>query len=731
MTNVTSRAKPCRNDLERFKPKSPKGELALHALTFIVLMFFGLNAKADMNAIDSLKALRGSALNDSVKMELLYDIGGESFRQGFVDSAIVYIKKAAELAKQLDYYEIEFDFTVSLAQAYSYNSNKPKAIETIDRVIARATKSSDTVRVVLATVSKGNLYRRFGDFSSAIYLYENALDVSEKIGSKEWMATTLNNLSLIYQKLGSEEKALELLLQSVRIREELKSYSLGTSYANLANSYKRQKLYNEAVEWYNKSLKLLEGDQYVNNRIVCLRNLGDTYTRMGQYNKARKLLKESYDLALVKDNVPNARAMYFLLSSTILQDLKKHDSVIVQSKKVGEILGDEVRPFMRSSALLNIANAYYAKALSTNGNKAINLNHAAEYGEKALGIVLGTKAFEQVNAASNSLMKVYGLLADADKTLKYTELYGSSLDSLNKVEQTKSIVAMQTKFETERKEFEIELLSKENELKDEKISSSQKAEKKQKDLNIAVLSGLLLAVVLLVLLFRQTKRRKKVNLELQAKNTTISKQDHEKALLLKEIHHRVKNNLQVVSSLLQLQSSNVTQDERAVLEEGQSRVRAMALIHEKLYQTDNVSEIDMNEYCKHLCRDISNVFVNDHMVKFNLDIDEVLLDIDTAVPVGLMVNELVTNAFKYAFHNQDGQVNIAIIKEAPGVYKMTIADTGPGLPPDLNWRKSKGLGLRLINLLTIQLYGSVDYENGELSTFTITFKDTLERKKVA
>ncbi|MGB0431198.1 MAG: sensor histidine kinase, partial [Bacteroidia bacterium] len=215
------------------------------------------------------------------------------------------------------------------------------------------------------------------------------------------------------------------------------------------------------------------------------------------------------------------------------------------------------------------------------------------------------------------------------------------------------------------------------------------------------------------------------------KNKTIGKQNQEKELLLKEIHHRVKNNLQVVSSLLQLQSNNVTDGERAALEEGQSRVRAMALIHEKLYQTKNVSEIDMKEYCQHLCRDITNVFGGVHMVKFNIEIDKVLLDIDTAVPVGLMINELVTNAFKYAFIEQKGQMNISIKQEERGIYKMIIADNGPGLPSELNWRKSKGLGLRLINMLTLQLYGTVDYQKGDLSTFTIIFKDTLERKKIA
>lgn len=728
---LTSHTNPYRNGLERFKPKSSNGSLILRAVALSILMFFVVNTKADSNAIDSLRNLAKTEKNDSIVMELTYAIGVKHFQQGNGDSAIGYIAKAAEKAKVLGFFEIEFDYSISHAQAYSYVPNKPKALEIADSVIARSTRKKDTIRMAWSLVAKGDFHRRFGDFSAAIYTYERAIEIAKTINSKLWIATALNNLSIINQKLGNEEKALELLLESVKLREEINANSLGTSYANLANSYKRQEMFDEAVEWYNKSLKLLEGDAYVNNRIVCLRNLGDTYTRMGEYAKAKKLLNESYQLALQKDNIPEARAMHFLLTSTIYQNQKKHDSVIIQSKKVGEILGDEVKPLIRSTALLNICNAYYAKALNAQSGAGINLKQAAKFGEQAMAIVLETKSFEQINAISNSLMKVYGLLANADKTLKYTEMYGNSLDSLNKLEQSKNIVAMQTKFETERKELEIELLSKDNELKDEKISSSQKAEKKQKDLNIAVVSGLLLAVVLLLLLLRQTKRRKKANLELLERNETITKQDGEKALLLKEIHHRVKNNLQVVSSLLQLQSSNVTEDERAVLEEGQSRVRAMALIHEKLYQTDNVSEIDMYEYCKHLCRDIASVFASDYTVKFNIEIEQVLLDIDTAVPVGLMVNELVTNAFKYAFHQQDGQVNIAIKKVTSGVYKMIIADTGPGLPPELNWRKSKGLGLRLINLLSLQLYGDVAYENSELSTFTITFKDTLERKKVA
>ncbi|MGB0431199.1 MAG: tetratricopeptide repeat-containing sensor histidine kinase [Bacteroidia bacterium] len=669
--------------------------------------------------------------NDSIAMELTYAIGVKHFRQGNGDSAIAYIAKAANMAKTLGFFEIEFDWSISHAQAYSYIPNKPKALEIADSVIARSARKKDTLRIAWALVAKGDFYRRFGDFSAAIYTYEDAIEIAKTINSKLWIATALNNLSIINQKLGNEEKALELLLQSVKLREEINANSLGTSYANLANSYKRQEMFAEAVEWYNKSLKLLEGDAFVNNRIVCLRNLGDTYTRMGKYAKAKKLLNESYQLALKKDNVPVARAMYFLLTSTMYQNQQKHDSVIIQGLKVVDILTGNVEPFIRSSALLNVANAYYAKSGLEKNNRTINLNKAALYGEQAIEIAQETKSYEQINAVAKSLMKTYGLLGNADKTLNYTELYGASLDSLNKVEQTKNIVAMQTKFETEKKELEIELLNKDNELKDEKLNSSIEAQSKQKNLIVVVLVGLVISLFLVVLLVRQSSRRRTANEALSDRNKTITKQDQEKELLLKEIHHRVKNNLQVVSSLLQLQSNNVNEHERAALEEGQSRVRAMALIHEKLYQTNNVSEIDMKEYCVHLCRDITNVFGNKQTVKFNIEIENVLLDIDTAVPVGLMINELVTNAFKYAFKEQNGQMNIQICLQEPGIYKMIIADTGPGLPPELNWRKSKGLGLRLINLLTMQLYGTVDYDNSDLSTFTIIFKDTLERKKVA
>ncbi|MBL4879690.1 MAG: sensor histidine kinase, partial [Oleispira sp.] len=194
----------------------------------------------------------------------------------------------------------------------------------------------------------------------------------------------------------------------------------------------------------------------------------------------------------------------------------------------------------------------------------------------------------------------------------------------------------------------------------------------------------------------------------------IAKQKHiiEKSLVekdspLKEIHHRVKNNLQMVSSLLSLQSRN-TRSKAAIeaLEEGKSRVKAMALIHQKLYQNDDLSVIEMQGYIESLINSVQAVYKKGgHNINITIDAEGVELDIDRAIPFGLILNELVSNSFKYAFptDKEDGKIYIHIRKmgDKDGFFEYT--DNGVGLPEDTDERANSSMGIRLMNRLANQL----------------------------
>lgn len=700
-------------------------------IVFLLAVPLSLVAMANQTSLDSLKNQFHQEKNDSSKMRFAYKIGGVYFGSGQSDSCIRYTSIAIDLAKQLQYDPLIHNFSTSLAQIYTRVGNKEMALAFADSALAIAKRNDHVAKTVETIVLKGDIHSRFGNSAEAISAFKNALNTAAESNLASWMATSFNNLSIEYQKLGDEETSIEYLIQSIEIREKENSKYLGTSYANLANAYKRQERFDKAVDLYEKALVLLEDDAFTDNRIICLRNLGDTYTRLGQYEKAKRLLKKSYDLVLSKVNDPIGRAMYFFLSSTIYQEQGLYDSVLINGTKVLDILGDNGLQQIRSSNLINMANASLSLALTENSQRQMHMNKAIEYGEQAIDLARQINSHSQISKVSKVLMKIYGQASNASKTLEYAELYGNSLDSLNKIEQNKKVVAMQTKFDVEKKEFQIDLLQKETELAQSKIDEAARENRAQLYYIVLIGLALIIFIVFAALLYRQVKLKNRVNTTLSAKNLTISQQNEEKELLLKEIHHRVKNNLQVVSSLLDLQSKKVGDSEKEALAEGQGRVRAMALIHEKLYQSKTVSAINFEEYCTQLSQQIGQLFPNGQNVDCEIDVVNISLDIDTAVPVGLILNELITNAHKYAFPTGEGRLRISAEKDEQNTYILRVEDNGQGLPDDFDWRKSKSLGLRLVNRLARQLYGKAEYSKGEKSTFEITFKDTLERKKIA
>ena len=206
----------------------------------------------------------------------------------------------------------------------------------------------------------------------------------------------------------------------------------------------------------------------------------------------------------------------------------------------------------------------------------------------------------------------------------------------------------------------------------------------------------------------------------------------EKETLLKEIHHRVKNNLQIISSLLRLQSRQIRDQQTLELfKESQNRVQAMALIHEKLYQSSNLAQIDFQEYIASLVGNLSRSYETCcHDVTFKINVEPVSLAIDTAIPCGLIINELVTNSLKYAFpENQAGEICISLqFGEAPlnspldkENFILTIRDNGIGLPQDFDFRNTSSLGLQLMCRLAKQIGGSLQHNRSQGTEFKIVF----------
>jgi len=200
----------------------------------------------------------------------------------------------------------------------------------------------------------------------------------------------------------------------------------------------------------------------------------------------------------------------------------------------------------------------------------------------------------------------------------------------------------------------------------------------------------------------------------------------EKEVLLKEIHHRVKNNLQIICSMLSLQAGTLRQEEAIqALQVSRERVRSMALIHEKLYQSKDLSRIDFPDYMRDLVGQLGRAYLSlGRTVEVRCDLREPVFSVEKAIPSGLIINELVSNALKHAFPGDGpGKVLVAMSQDKEGAFELSVSDNGVGFPGDLDPEKSDSLGLKLVAMLTKQLGGRLVLENGvgAGATFRIFF----------
>jgi two-component sensor histidine kinase len=202
---------------------------------------------------------------------------------------------------------------------------------------------------------------------------------------------------------------------------------------------------------------------------------------------------------------------------------------------------------------------------------------------------------------------------------------------------------------------------------------------------------------------------------------------NEKEVLLKEVHHRVKNNLQVISSLLNLQAGQISDPKTVdVLRESQNRVRSMALIHEKLYQSDDLARVDFGGYLQNLVNTLAqNYRVKSERLSIKVNSDNILLNLDTAIPCGLIVNELVSNSMKYAFPAEfDGTIEVSCRQAQGGWYRLVVCDNGVGLPAGFDFAKSPSLGLKLVTSLVNQIEGQLVVDGKPGTRFEINFKES-------
>ena len=532
----------------------------------------------------------------------------------------------------------------------------------------------------------------------------------EQEGTNEVDATLLGQT---HYKLGNMARQQNNLEETVKHINEAKDFfaQVGDS-TRIADSdiilgiiYKNSQQYEKAIEYYQSSY-----DHYVSigdydNMATCVLNIANVLGRQMKHEEALVLYDEAYELAQRLDRNEGLLAFIYGNKANAFTSLNRYEEAHENALKAYEIRKDRARPREKTNSLLGLA--VNLKALGRYNESRRRINEALEIAESNDGMLEAKQRLYKL------LFQIERDLGNASRALKAVDTYTTLNDSLRNLELDKKVLELNEKFETERKEKEIALLNADKELAATKLTAARRQ-------TYGLLGGLLLISGLLFSVFRLYRKT-------QSQNAIISKALGEKEILLKEIHHRVKNNLQFISSLLGLQSEHV-EDKAALgaLEEGQNRVQSMALIHQNLYQEDNLTGVDMKQYFIKLTRGLFDSYnIRKDQIQLDMNIENINLDVDTVIPIGLIVNELVSNSLKYAFpDDRKGLINVAL-KEEDKKLVLSVKDNGIGMTDEQKESLGKSFGYRLVNVFKDQLRAelTIQGDNGTNVTMEIAKYD--------
>ena len=327
-----------------------------------------------------------------------------------------------------------------------------------------------------------------------------------------------------------------------------------------------------------------------------------------------------------------------------------------------------------------------------------------------------------------TLHQVDSIQKDYKSSLKYLALYNSLSQEIYNASESQQFIDLSIRYETLQKEKKMQALEAQNQLENQKDIAARR---------LSYGGFIFLGVIISLVYLRYYNNRKK-NLQLSKQKEEIDKQNinlqklndaqtillNEKEWLLKEVHHRVKNNLQLINSLL-VSQAEFLKDRTALkaMKESQHRVRTMSLIHQKLYNSENHSSIYMPDYIGELVQYLKDSFNINQKVIFQLDIEPLRLDVAKVIPLGLILNEIITNAFKYAFpHSKEDKISIQLKSEGDRIF-LIVADNGRGLPENYNLSKTDSFGMNLMQGMAEDLEGSFIVENHLGTKITVTFEN--------
>lgn len=530
--------------------------------------------------------------------------------------------------------------------------------------LEEAEQSKDSIRIAVAKHDMGRyLYGQNNAQKAAEYLFD-ALRLVKGDESSEILINILHGIAITYRRLGNNSEAHRYFENSINIAarisiKPLQHYWLAHCYNQVANFYLTAKDSVRSKETIMLQLNHANLSGSLDQVYSTHMNQAWYYDNRELYGRAVDEYKTALNLQRSLKNKRSIGLVHYNLCATYY-DIEKYQLAVLHGDSARRIFIEIGDAAWESDTYYNLGLAYW-------------------------GVGNFKEAYQAMEDYAN---------------LSYTV---SGEDNNRKIAQ------MQAVYESEKKDAAIALLNKENEL----INTQRK-------FYFVVAASLFAIALLAVYLFFQ---KQKSNNLLTEKNVTIEKSLHERETLLKEIHHRVKNNLQIISSLLSLQSKSLGDSAaQGAISESRNRVKSMSLIHEQLYQEDTISGVEMKNYISRLVSSLASSYgLDTERVEMKIEADDILLDVDSAIPLGLIINELVSNAMKYAFPGQLSGIILISLKDNANELLLMVKDDGVGI--DDSKKSSQSFGLSMVNSLMRKLKAEINIVSQGGTSVQISIKD--------
>lgn len=611
--------------------------------------------------------------------------------------------------------EERFVFFFNTPNRYNENSAYDW-LEAVNVYLNNSEKIRDSIAITHYKLVQSQIHHDLGD-------YDKSLAISKELyGNKE--SLDIDTKTMLLELMDITYSKLELYAGQIEIRKEKKELGITKNIA-FYDIYSDLGLHRAAMEDYFENEKKNVGEKDYYGQAVFWNNVG-TYLR----------LDKSYPTAL--RNYKKAHGFVNVYLNDVITD--KSDKQETDSKVLRAIIDGNIGKCHVLLKQFTEAIPYLERSIDS-----IKVYNAGKFSSELVenkleiaGCYLQLQDFEKATDYLSDAIQPITL----ENVIKKNRLLASYYDKTNNFESSSVYYKKNMRIRDSVEENQSDLWQQqlaavvgEDKADAERMMEAQRAalEKSKSDMqakdekiSLVFISLIFTLLGFAGLVYAYLKSIKNQRLIAEQKHI-IENSLIEKDSLLKEIHHRVKNNLQMVSSLLSLQTKN-TRSKAAIeaLEEGKSRVKAMALIHQKLYQHDDLSVIEMQGYIESLINSVQSVYKKGgHSINITIDAEDVELDIDRAIPFGLILNELVSNSFKYAFptNEDDGKIYIHLRKIADQEGFFEYTDNGVGLPEDTDERANASMGIRLMNRLVNQLQSKLNIDKtSEGVRFWFNFK---------